>query len=271
MVVEQEAEVPMREVDDNISDEHGAVFEESPRKPQEKAWGIRVEEEWAPQPKPEGPLISSPTTSAIQPSDQGPLTPLKDLTWSGSHAIKKTSQAEEFDNWLKNQLAHSKQLDYKATFMTHATLYVIACQKELDELKNMAWQRLRSLLVAVGPLLAGWPIIANMVALIQYTYKETSVSELAEDPLRDLVTSFVAIHFTKFKGPEVDNLFYSELADDREFVVELMVKVRQSMENLETLESTGGDTFIGGDSQLGGSMYYPTSKSKKKGRCSGFA
>ena len=175
---------------------------------------------------------SSPAPSTA-PTGKGPLTALEDLKWKGSHAVQVTSQAEKFTIRMANQLASSKQLNYDATFMTHATLYVIACEKDLPELKNMAWQRLRSLLVAIGPLGKKAPVLANMVALIQYTYRETGVSELALDPLRDLVTSYVAINFTKFKGAKVDALFSSQAADDREFVVEVMAKVSQSMKDLE--------------------------------------
>ncbi len=243
--------------------EEGTAREDFPIELQEQEWNLAPEPEPAPQP-------DSPRscTSHIEPTKTAPLTPLKDLTWEGCHAIEEMSHAEIFDIWmLANQYARYEDdtfysYDYGATLMTHATMYVIACQKDLAELKNMAWQRLRALLVELGSPNAGSPIIGNMVALIRYAYRETGVSELPVDPLRHLVTSYVATHFTKFKGPEVDALFTSQTADDREFVVEVMAKVRQSMENLEATRSTRDSSGIV-DSP------YVSKKGKKKGKVSG--
>ena len=231
--------------------------EDFPYELQEEEWGAPVEPEAVLAPPPEAALEPQPasgseerpiastarkfrkkrTKDPLKTKDsmksKGPLTPLEDLKWKGCHAIKIKSRAEEFDSWMQGHRKQPKPLDYGATFITHATLYVIACQKDLIELKNMAWQRLRALLVAIGPPVPGWPIVADLVGLIQYTYRETGISELKKEPLRELLTSYVAIHFTSFEGPEVDNLFSSTVSDDREFVVELMSKVRQRMENLE--------------------------------------
>ena len=233
-------------------DRPSAVKEDFPYQLQEEEW--RTEPEPAPEPaeplypaspeipvaapQSEEPSKSSENMSSQRNAEKGPLARLEELRWNGSHPIKKTSRSDDFDSWMMHHMSEIKLLDYEATFITHATLYVIACQKDLIELKNMAWQRLRSLLVTVEAPVAGRPIIADLVALIRYTYKETGVSELPVDPLRDLLTTYVAIHFTAFKGPEVDNLFSSASGDDRDFVVDLMVKVRQSMANLEAKKNT---------------------------------
>lgn len=232
-----EAETPGPHDDERDTDE--AVEEDFPMELQEEEWNRQVPPETyqVPAHRIEKASVSSSAPTAT-PTAKGPLTALKDLEWKGSHAVQTTSGAENFTNHMNDtHLASSKQLDYDATFMTHAILYVIGCEKDLHELKNMAWQRLRSLLVEIGAPETGSPIIGNMVALIQYTYSETGVSELPVEPLRDLVTSYVAIHFTNFRGAEVDALFSSQAADDREFVVEVMAKVRQSMENFETKSS----------------------------------
>ena len=178
-----------------------------------------------------------PEVIFVEPAPQHPLTPLERLSWRGSHHISRQTKADDFDEWLKSQPDPQSSLDYEATFMTHAMLYNIACHKDLLELKNMAWQRLRSLLIYLGPPIVGAPITTNLVTLIHYTYRETGISELPVDPLRDLVTTYVAIHYTKFKGLKVDELISSELADDREFVVELMGKIRESMEHLEASQA----------------------------------
>ena len=223
--------------------------EDFPHELQEEEWSLPAQPDAVLEVPPVIDFEEPPTTSAVRMSrkkktkvplkakdsmkSKGPLTALEDLKWKGCHAIKLKSRAEEFDSWMEGHRKEPKPLDYEATFITHATLYVIASQKDLIELKNMAWQRLRALLVAVGPPVAGWPIVADLVGLIQYTYRETGISELKKEPLRELLTSYVAIHFKSFEGPEVDNLFSSTVSDDRDFVVELVAKVRQRMENLE--------------------------------------
>lgn len=228
--------------DERNTDE--VVDEGFPMELQEEEWNRQVppETNQIPAHQTEKPWVSSPAPT-VTPTVSGPLKALQDLEWKGSHAVQTTSGAENFTNRMKDtHLASSKQLDYDATIMTHATLYVIGCEKDLHELKNMAWQRLRSLLVEIGAPGAGTPVIGNMVALIQYTYKETGVSELPVELLRDLVTNYVAIYFTKFRGAAVDALFSSRAADDGEFVVEVMAKVRQSMENFEANTSEVTET-----------------------------
>lgn len=166
-----------------------------------------------------------------------PLPRLKDLTWSGSHPLEKLSEAEEFDKWTGRQLWRSDQLNYETTFMTHAELYHMACTYQLDALKNMAWQRLRSVLVSIGKPVAGSSVIENMITLIRYTYEVTGEVGNEEEPLRKLVTTFAALHFTRFKGTVVDELMKSASEPDREFVVDLMAMVRQKVDSRDFSDS----------------------------------
>lgn len=252
---EHDSDVQFHEPAEDEVHEEGMAPEGFPVEHQEQEWSIPLEAEPAPQPE-----LPQPLTSCTELKRTAPMTPLKDLTWEGCHAVEKTSHAEDFDLWIMcNQDDNVYPFDYEETLMTHATLYVIACQKDLAELKNMAWQRLRVLLVKLGAPDAGRPMMGNMVALIRYAYQETGVSELPVDPLRHLITSYVALHFTKFKGPEVDSLFASQAADDRDFVVEVVAKVRQRVEDLEATKSTPVSPDIV-DSP------WASKKGKKKGR-----
>lgn len=217
--------------------------EDFPVELQEEEWGREVpnEVETPPVLSVEQPALDSELESSdgvCSSPRKDPLTPLRDLKWHKSHHLQPESQDQMFNAWIEKHLGNpeSDRLDYEATFMTHAKLYVMACQMDLHELKNMSWQRLRSLLVALGSPTPGQPVIGNMVTLIHYTYKETGMSELAVDPLRDLLTSFVAIHFTKFYGPDVDALFASGDEDDREFVVDVLAKVKQNVAYLQKRE-----------------------------------
>lgn len=168
-----------------------------------------------------------------------PSTHIKDVTWSGSRPLKRNlSEAEEFDQWTGHQLWSSAQLDYQATFMTHAELYNMACTYQLDELKNMAWQRLKSVLVTVGQLVPGSAVVGNLVSLIRYAYEVTGDIGEEEEPLRKLVATFAASNISYFEGPDVDELMRSAAESDREFVVDLMAKIRTTMKRDTRLDQT---------------------------------
>ncbi|KAL8973900.1 MAG: hypothetical protein Q9197_001857 [Variospora fuerteventurae] len=178
-----------------------------------------------------------------------PLTCLQDLSWNGCHQLDKLTQAEEFDKWTGHQLWSTSELDYESTFMTHAELYTMAHQYMLHQLKNMAWQRLRSALISIGKPAPGSPVIENIATLAHYVYQETgcggggggstmeSHEAAEEEPLRLLVSSFAALHFTTLKHPRMDELMRSQEEADRDFVVELMAKVSRQMTHFESKEA----------------------------------
>lgn len=163
------------------------------------------------------------------------LTRLQDLTFSGCRPLGKISQAEEYDKWTGHQLWRPDELDYEATFTTHANMYIMANQYMLDDLKNMAWQRLKNVLIGIGTPAQGSPVPKNLATLIHLVYQETGSpdGDEAEEPLRMLVTSFAALHFTSLRG-----LGFQMLAAEMhpEFMVDLMERVAQHVVYLETGE-----------------------------------
>lgn len=191
-------------------------------------------------------IISQAQQKTLSP----PLTHLQDLSWNGCRQLDKLTQAEEFDKWTGHQLCSTSELDYESTFMTHAELYVMAHQYMLPQLKNMAWQRLRSVLISIGKPAPGSPVIQNIAMLAHYVYQETGGGgprmeeshEAEEEPLRLLVSSFAALHFTTLKHPRMDELMRSQEEADRDFVVELMAKVSHQMTHFESKEAPAAAT-----------------------------
>ncbi|KAL8861007.1 MAG: hypothetical protein Q9178_002520 [Gyalolechia marmorata] len=164
-----------------------------------------------------------------------PIERLEHLTWPGCYTLLgKSSQAQEFDKWAGCQPPMSHQLNYEATFLTHAELYVMACHYMLGDLKNLSWQRLRSVLITVSAPPAGSTVMGNVATLISYAYKHTSYDPGCTEPLRKLVTTFAALNFVNFRGFKVDELMMSQEVTDREFVLDLMLKAMQKMDYLET-------------------------------------
>ncbi|KAL8894126.1 MAG: hypothetical protein Q9207_008548, partial [Kuettlingeria erythrocarpa] len=184
--------------------------------------------------------------SKRQPAIQNPppppaLTRLQDLTFPGCRPLAKISQAEEFDKWTGHQLWTPAELDYETTFLTHAELYVMATAYMLEELKNMAWQRLRSVLISIGKPAPGSRVVDNLASLSRYVYAETGGGGggvVEEEPLRMLVSGFAGLHFTCLKGKGMEELFMSGVEGDREFVVDLMGKVARQMAYLEAKEDS---------------------------------
>ncbi|KAL8959698.1 MAG: hypothetical protein Q9193_003476 [Seirophora villosa] len=167
---------------------------------------------------------------------EGPFKGLRDLHWNGLRPLVKLSQAEEYDVWSSHQLRSPSELDYQATFMTHAELYIMACHYMVDDLKNQAWQRLRAVLIRIGTPKADTPVIGNLMMLASYVYENTADTDGdGEEPLRMLVSSFSVLHFTAMRGDAFAASMLSEKEGDRKFVVDLMTKLGQQMSYLESL------------------------------------
>lgn len=177
----------------------------------------------------------------LNPSDvqvKGPSTlllGLQDLNWLGCHALEKTSQAEEYEKWTGHVHWTPAELDYESTFMTHAEVYVMACLYMVDGLKNMAWQRLRSVLVSIGTPQLDSPVIGNLVTLIHYVYRKTGPQDVDnnEEPLRELIVTFMALNFRQLKGSAIDDLLRSRADVDGEFAADLVSKLMHRVESLE--------------------------------------
>lgn len=198
------------------------------------------------EPLPEWPAEAELSTQNVEvpkATKPPPLALLQDLDWQGCRTLGKLSQAEEFDKWTGHWHWKPKELDYEATFLTHAELYAMANQYMLDELKSMAWQRLRAVLISVGKPKPWSPVVDNTVTLIKYAYEHTGGIDESEEPLRMLLSSFVALHLTSFKGYEVDDLILSREEANREFVLELIGKVTQQMAYLEMNEKSKSESL----------------------------
>lgn len=164
------------------------------------------------------------------------LLALQDLNWVGYRPLDKRSQAEEYEKWTGRMQSAPAELDYEPTFMTHAEVYVMACRYLVDDLKSMAWQRLRSVLISIGRPQTGSPVVGNLVTLIHYVYRETGQLDvnLDEEPLRRLVVTYMASYFRQLKGSAVDDLVTSKADSDREFVVDFMDTILNEIESVES-------------------------------------
>lgn len=61
----------------------------------------------------------------------------------------------------------------------------------------MPWNRLKTVLISMGPIPADSPITDDPQDLFQYAYEETRESLDEEEPPRPLLTTFTAIHLSQ--------------------------------------------------------------------------
>lgn len=120
--------------------------------------------------------------------------------------------------------------------MTHAELYVMGNQYMLDELKDIAWHRLKAVLLTIGRPLEGSVVIDNITQLGRYVYRETGQMDDEEEPLRNLVSSFVALHYPVFGTSMMGEMIMSTEEGDREFAKDLLAKLTLKVKQFEKVE-----------------------------------
>lgn len=177
-------------------------------------------------------------STQVSPENGSQSTPtrLRDLEWNGSLCPTRISSEDEYSKWIGHAHYQTNELDYERNFMTHAELYAMGCQYLLDDLRALSWQRLKNALVAVGIPFVGSTLITNVTNVIHYVFQQTGDLADGKEQMRELLTTFATDHFKQIKGaPAFDELLKSSLASDREFVVDLMAKIRAELDEKDEL------------------------------------
>ena len=154
------------------------------------------------------------------------------LDGPGPQPGTKISEAAAFEVWSSEDEWTASEWQWEVTMMTHAELYVMACQYELADLKEMSWQRLRTIFNVFGSPEPGSIIYDDVIKLVPYIYQETGTIGDKEDHLRELVSTFAALNFTAMQGLELDELFLAATESVKEFIVDLNHKVAIRMNSL---------------------------------------
>ncbi|KAL9024937.1 MAG: hypothetical protein Q9180_007769 [Flavoplaca navasiana] len=172
------------------------------------------------------------------------LVALDNLSWKGTPKPTKLTQVEQFNKWPGHHLWSSNQLDYSKTFNTHAELYIMGRRYMLEELSRMAWDRLRAVLLSIGRPVAGSRVITNVMNVVLGTRDRIGDPTGDEDPLKELITTFVALNFTSFQASGIEDWATSDNSTAREFIPDLMGKLMLRVKELEegTLTASVGDT-----------------------------
>ena len=184
-------------------------------------------------PNPKGPvhlvkdhhqIAKSPSVESSKPN----LTPFANLHFSMLPLPAKRTEAEKCEAWMEKMFDLDYDLDYEPTLMAHAKLYVLANYMLLPGLQAFTFERLYKLLSTMSRDI-GKTVISNLVSLIEYIHATTTRPDGGEEPLQDLVTTFIAYNFSQFDGVDGERL----MNQNRDFAKDVLVKVRSIMVDMQ--------------------------------------
>lgn len=95
-----------------------------------------------------------------------------------------------------------KKHGLEAIFLADAKVYALADYILLPELQALAFECLAATFTSAGALTPNTPVIADLVVLVEYIYANTVKPREYEEPLRELVTTYIALNFDLFRDEE---------------------------------------------------------------------
>ena len=112
--------------------------------------------------------------------------------------VYKVPHLSNFEDICKIRPNESSVEDYTPVFLGHAQLYVFAEKWDIKPLKALVLHKLHATLCKYKPYEARY---GDIIELIRYTYEHTPCRKRM-DPLRELVTQYVAHEQTQIAGSE---------------------------------------------------------------------
>lgn len=171
---------------------------------------------------------------------QRPLMSLANIPFNKADPELGLSNAEAFKLWAAKFPQSSCVLDFEAALLTHAKLYALADYMLLPALQAQIFQRLKALFLFISAPaytsssgaatlslpLGNTPVIGNIITLIQYVYANTTRLESEDEPLRELISTFIALHYDQFDDEGGEVLEF--MAQGGEFQGDVHDKVRRN-------------------------------------------
>lgn len=203
------------------------------------------------------------------------LTCLKDIRFKNDESKFTPSHAETFKLWAAMLREDDVIVDCEATLFAHAKLYVLADYMLLPALQAQVFQRLKAVLIYMNPSsdifqpdfdyycdhVVNFQLIRPIITLGEYVYANTIRPESGEEPLRKLISTFMALNYDLFDDEGVMQAFLGqagEFQDDvQEKVRRLVFALKQEMKVLRGRRDGWGPD--GGPWRPVGHMYrYPS-------------
>ncbi len=121
---------------------------------------------------------------------------------------------------MRNSLENSARPG--STLVQDAKVYALAQYLQLVGLKRLAFHNIQDVLTSKAVFVRLQHMTGAVVDLSRYTYAHTDALSNSEEPLRSLVSTFVAVWLPSFTGPDVDLL----MSEGGDFVVDVTSKSR---------------------------------------------
>lgn len=156
-------------------------------------------------------------------SSQRLFTPLVNICFNKADPELAPSYAKAFMQWVVDSDELNIVFDFEASLLAHAKLYALADYVLLPALQAQAFYRLRILLLFITApsvifprftwdptSIANTPVVGNIITLVRYVYTNTTKSESEEEPLRELITTFIALNYDQFENQRGEILRFIE-------------------------------------------------------------
>lgn len=116
------------------------------------------------------------------------------------------------------------RFDTGHSLLLDAKVYVLAQYLQLDHLKRLAFYEIQYGL-DIKSEVYGTRLLLESVDLARYVYASTDSLADSEEPLRKLVSTYIAVSFSRYEGPEIEGL----MSEGGELVVDVTRKVRRQL------------------------------------------
>lgn len=161
------------------------------------------------------------------PEHRRPLTPMRSIHCLGPHEGTVSS----VQNLQKQGANHTAMFHFSTgnSLLPDAQVYTLAQYLQLDDLKRLAFYRIQDELVQYKLHIHGVLFLTKFVDLARYVYASTDWLAAYEEPMRKLVSTFVAVWFKHLNMPEFEEL----LSNGGDFVVDIARKIGRGIWNEE--------------------------------------
>lgn len=185
-----------------------------------------------------------------------PLPRLKDILFNKDEPKLAISHGKAFELWAATYKQDHGILNCEATLLAHAKLYALADYVLLPALQAQVFQRLRAVLIFISPSadifdsdfdipsthVAKLPVIHHIITFGEYVYANTTRTESEEEPLRKLISTFIALNYDQFDDEA--GVVQAFLGQGGEFQDDVHDKVRRVLfglkEGLKVLRNERG-------------------------------
>lgn len=171
---------------------------------------------------PEKPLTDVGETESVPSAPDGlrnsPLTPLAECVdgagWK-HHGLPVTYAA-----WLEN--VDTTEFNFEETLLAHATVYTLAHYKSIEALKALAHGRLSHTLLKLHPFRHNLHLAGNIAILASYVYANTDTLTSSQEPMRRIVSQYVALNFEAW---QVNPVAEQMMCRGGDFVKDVLQKI----------------------------------------------